>query len=88
VSDSPAGVRIPVDSIILATHLFEERGTLEEVVRLATDKTRLSATEVRVHGLVGEVRESLGTPPGAPIERVSLAPLLAEAVRRLHGSSP
>jgi hypothetical protein len=45
MSDSPATVRIPAESVVLEGLLgmssgaagIEERGTLEEVVRLATD---------------------------------------------------
>jgi ribose-phosphate pyrophosphokinase len=41
-----------------------------------------------IHRLVTTDSLSLPVPPGVRLERVSLAPLLADAIRRLHGSGP
>jgi ribose-phosphate pyrophosphokinase len=47
---------------------------------------RLAGLPIRRLVATDSVR--LGTPAGLPLERVSLAPLLADAVGRLHGSRP
>lgn len=41
-----------------------------------------------IRRLVATDSVSLGRPAHLPLERVSLAPLLADAIRRLHGNPP
>jgi ribose-phosphate pyrophosphokinase len=61
------------DVTVAATHALLVGPAAERLARLP------------IHRLVATDSLSLPTPPGVPLERVSLAPLLAEAIRRLHG---
>jgi ribose-phosphate pyrophosphokinase len=64
------------DVAVVASHALLVGPAVERLARLPI--RRLVATD--------SVR--LATPPQLPLEQVSLAPLLAEAVRRLHGTPP
>lgn len=64
------------DVTIAASHALLVGPAAERLARLPI--RRLVATDSL----------TLPLPPGVRLERVSLAPLLAEAIRRLHGGSP